>query len=237
MRNNNQDPTAYSQERRQDDTLSSGTRKLVRSGESASSARARKLERGEDSLFERTRLKFQISDHRYLEKVFKNLRQKLNLAEEAPVLDLKANVVIWELLMSTTMKASVHQGPNHNEHLEVYRNTNFEVLQNLFDIMQRLILEHEAEILNVSPIDWRTSSLTRSTLSHDQSDHVDESNSTCLLRFPLMLREDARAFRSEAKMECSTRRISTVQSNSYRENRLSLSGVFFFTGLTSCSHS
>ena len=31
----------------------------------------------------------QISDYRYLEKVFKNLRQKLNLAEEAPVLNLK----------------------------------------------------------------------------------------------------------------------------------------------------
>ena len=36
----------------------------------------------------------QISDDRYLENVFKNLRQKLNLAEEAPVLDLKINLVI-----------------------------------------------------------------------------------------------------------------------------------------------
>ena len=38
VRNNNQDQTAYSQVRRQDDTLSSGTRKLVRSDESVSSA-------------------------------------------------------------------------------------------------------------------------------------------------------------------------------------------------------
>ena len=66
---------------RQDDTLSSGTRKLVQSGESSSSASTRKLVRGDDSQIERTKLEFhnlQICDHRYLEKVFKNLRQKLN---------------------------------------------------------------------------------------------------------------------------------------------------------------
>ena len=97
VRNNNQDPTAHSQERRQDDTLSSSTRKLVRSGESASSASTRKLVRGDVNQIERTRLEFhnmQISDHRYPEQVFKNLRQKLNLAEEAPVLDLKTKVLI-----------------------------------------------------------------------------------------------------------------------------------------------
>ena len=32
----------------------------------------------------------QISDHRYFEKVFKNLREKLNLAEEAPVIGIEA---------------------------------------------------------------------------------------------------------------------------------------------------
>ena len=52
--------------------------------------------------------------------------------------------------------------------LEVYRNTNFEELKNLFDLTQKLILEHEAEILNVSPIDWTAPFGARSTLTHDQ---------------------------------------------------------------------
>ena len=39
------------------------------------------------------------------------------------------------------MKASVHIGPNYNEKLEVYRNTNFEELKNLWVITQRLIEE------------------------------------------------------------------------------------------------
>ena len=51
------------------------------------------------------------------------------------------------------MKASAHPGPNYNEKLEVYKNTNFEELKNLFDI---------------TTIDWRVSSWTRSTVMHDQ---------------------------------------------------------------------
>ena len=59
-------------------SVSSSTRKLVRSGESASSASTRKLVRGDDNQIERTRSEFhnmQISDHRYPERVFRNLRQ------------------------------------------------------------------------------------------------------------------------------------------------------------------
>ena len=57
----------------------------------------------------------QISDHRYLEKVFKNLRKKLNLAGDAPVIGIEAsktNVLIWGLFMSTTVEAAIHLGPN-----------------------------------------------------------------------------------------------------------------------------
>ena len=177
-------------------SVSWSTRNLVRSGESASSGSTRKLVPSDDNQCEKTTLEFhnvQISDHRYLEKVFKNLRQKLNLAEEAPVLDLKTNVLIWGLFMSTTTKAAVHLGPNYKDIFEVYRNTNFEQLKNLFDITQRLILEHEADILNVSTIDWKASSWTRPTLVHDQ---VDERKSTRLLRFRITLGEDARSFTS-----------------------------------------
>ena len=147
MRNNNQDPTAYSQERRQNDTLSSSTRELVRSGESASSASTRILERAEEIQIAMTRLDFHnvhISDQRYIEKVSTS-RQKLNLAEEAPVLDLKTNVLIWGLCMSTTMKAAVHVGPNYTENLKENRNTYFEELKNLFHVTWRLVLDRQED--------------------------------------------------------------------------------------------
>ena len=67
LRDNNQDPTPHSQE-------------LVRSGESASSASTRSevtvQSKGQGLEFHN----MQIFDHRFLEQVFKNLRQKLNLA-------------------------------------------------------------------------------------------------------------------------------------------------------------
>ena len=69
---------------------------------------------------------------------------------------------------------------------QVFRQTNFEELQNLFDITQKLILHHQAQILNVS-------------------------KGTRLLRFRRMLGEDAKSFRSKPKMDGSTRWISTVQ--------------------------
>ena len=66
----------------------------------------------------------QISDNQYLEKVSKVLRKKLNLAEEAPILDVETNVLIWRIIMSTTRKAAVLLGPNHIAKLEVFRNIN-----------------------------------------------------------------------------------------------------------------
>ena len=62
--------------------------------------------------------------------------------------------------LSTTLKASVHLGPNYNENLVTYRNV----------VRQRaeVILEHVFEILNVSRIEWTFFSWMRSTLHHDK---------------------------------------------------------------------
>ena len=81
---------------------------------------------------------------------------------------LEDNVLIWGLFLSTTMKAAVHLGPHYTAFLQVYKNTNFEEHQNLFDITQRFILDHHAEILNAAPIDWTAPPWTRCTLTHDQ---------------------------------------------------------------------
>ena len=81
---------------------------------------------------------------------------------------LKTKVLIWGLFMSTTVKAAIHLRPNYVEILEVYRNTNFEEIQDLFVTAQKLILDHQAEILNVTRTGWTAPSWTRSTLVHDQ---------------------------------------------------------------------
>ena len=62
---------------------------------------------------------------------------------------MKTNVLLWGLFITSSMTAAIHVGPNYTENLEVYKNTNFEEIQNLFGITQKLILDHPEEILNV----------------------------------------------------------------------------------------
>ena len=70
--------------------------------------------------------------------------------------------------MSTIMNVFIRLEENYKDNLFTYRNTDIEELQNLFDITQKLILNYQAEILDVTTIDWTSPSWTRSTLSHDQ---------------------------------------------------------------------
>ena len=85
-----------------------------------------------------------------LRKVFTNVRHKLNRSEDEKILDQRWNVLMWELFMSTTMKAAVHLGQTYNENLITCRNTNFEELKMLFDVTQKLILDQNFEILTVA---------------------------------------------------------------------------------------
>ena len=182
MRNSNQDPTAHSPERRQDDPLSSSTRILGRSGEPSSSASTRKLVRGDDNQIERTRLAFhnlQISDQRYLEKVFKNLRQKLNLAEDAPVLDLKATLLIRWLFMSTTIlspRTILHWKFGRIQEYQLQRAHNFVRYHVEVDIGT---WSRNSECID----DWLVSFLVDEIYAYARSSkQVDESKSTRLLR-------------------------------------------------------
>ena len=65
------------------------------------------------------------------------------------------------------MKAAVQMGPDYTVILEVYKNINFEELQNLFDITQKLV-HKQGEIINVKMIECASPTWTRSSLAHDQ---------------------------------------------------------------------
>ena len=78
------------------------------------------------------------------------------------------NFLMWELFVSSSMKAAIYLGPNYAENLGVHKNTDFVEIHNLFGITQKLISEHSEEILNVKPIESTDPSWTRSMLFHDQ---------------------------------------------------------------------
>ena len=57
------------------------------------------------------------------------------------------------------MKAAIHMGPDYTEILEVYKNTNFEELQILFDATQKLVRK-QGETRNVKMIEGASLSWT-----------------------------------------------------------------------------
>ena len=94
-RNKDQNPAMCAQERNEDSPRQGSCGKLQRGNVCDSSGSCGKLQRGVENHLERTRSDYhnmQISDNRYAEKVFENLRQKLRLCSNT--LDAKTNVWI-----------------------------------------------------------------------------------------------------------------------------------------------
>ena len=92
----------------------------------------------------------------------------LSRLENDEMFDLKTNVLIWGLFMSTTMKSAVRFGREYQQNWIACRNTNFEEIKTLFDITLRLIVDNSSEILNLSTTINDFSPWMRSTLCHDQ---------------------------------------------------------------------
>ena len=164
-----QNPATNCQEWHKDNPCLGTTWKHVQSDVCERSGSSWKHVQGIENQLEKTGLHFhhmQISEYRYVNKVFENFQQKLCLRSN--VLDEKTNVLIWGLFMSTTMKASVHLGPSYNEKVGGVQKHRLQRAQTLFDITQRLFLEQSFEILTVSTMVWRFTPWMRSTLCHDQ---------------------------------------------------------------------
>ena len=57
----------------------------------------------------------QVTRFKYVDKVFTNLRHELNRSENDEMFDLKTNVLIWWLVMQTTMKSAIHIGREYQQ--------------------------------------------------------------------------------------------------------------------------
>ena len=55
------------------------------------------------------------------------------------MLEIDVNMMIWGILISATMKATVHLEQNYQDHLRVTENTDFDKIKHLFDISRKLI--------------------------------------------------------------------------------------------------
>ena len=113
-----------------------------------------------------------FSDHPYMEKIFPCFQKKLGrtsinvtFSEES----YKTNVLTRGMFMASSMKAAIHLGPDFLKNSEIYKNTRFENIENVFNITQNLIKELSEEILNVRNLDYSSPSWTTSTLFNDKA--------------------------------------------------------------------
>ena len=60
--------------------------------------------------------------------------------------DVKTNVLIWGLFMSTKMKSAMSFGLEYGKNLVACQNHNFGGIKTLFDVSLRLIAENSFEI-------------------------------------------------------------------------------------------
>ena len=197
-----------SQVRRQENAQNSDSWKQGDQEESSNSTSTRRLVRAATPRTEFQNMKY--TNHQYMAKILHFLQKKLGMTSECSTFSMEAfnrNVLVWRMFMSSSMKAAIHLGPNYLANLEVYKNTNFNEIQSLFNITHKLTLEHSEEILNVNTIESPTSSWTKTVFSHDP---VDTSKSTCLLRFRSMLGKDEWKHRCNYEMGRSSGRIQNV---------------------------
>ena len=127
-----QNSNPWKQDDREVSSYSTSTRKLVRTATPRTEFRDMKY-----------------TNHQYMMKIFHFVHKKLGITAGNSTFSMEAletTVSLWRMFMSSSMKAAIHLGPNYLANLEVYKNTNFEEIQSLINITQKLILRHSEEI-------------------------------------------------------------------------------------------
>ena len=165
----------YSQMSRQEN-VPIASRKLVREGQLQTNSDER-----EQSHSNSTR-KFAASspelrnteytNHQYMTKIFHFLQKKLGVTAGYSTFSIEAyktNVLMCGMFMTSSMKAAIHLGPNYLSNSEIYKNTKFEKIESVFNITQKLVMEHSEEILIVKCLEHSSPSWARSEKADDQA--------------------------------------------------------------------
>ena len=131
-----------------------------------------------------------FTNHQYMTKIFHFWENKLGITPGYSTFSmeaLKANVLIWRMFMSSSMKAAIHLGPNYLVNLKVYNE-----LRGNSELTQYISLMEE-----ISIVSW-------------SSDSMDKCRSTCPLRLRTVPGKDERKQRCNYKMGRSSGRIQNV---------------------------
>ena len=81
------------------------------------------------------------------------------------------------------MKAAIHLRPNYLRNSEINKNAKFEEIESLFNITEKLVMEHSEEILTVKCLEYSSPSWARSALSLERSNGQRQKCVSVLIPF------------------------------------------------------
>ena len=106
-----------------------------------------------------------------MQRVFQNVKDRLRHNEGVSEISMdseKVHISIWTLFMASSKQAALHMDPNYAKNLEIFKNSEFENIESLFNVTNMMI-GGNSEIKNIFPKDSANPSWERSTLPTDQS--------------------------------------------------------------------
>ena len=112
----------------------------------------------------------EFSKHRYTGKILQCSLKKLGRSAIDATFSIEAyrtHVLVCGMFMASSMLAAIHLGPDFLMNSEIYKNTRFENIENVFNITQQLL--HSEEFLNVRGLEYSSPSWTRSILVNDHA--------------------------------------------------------------------
>ena len=107
-----------------------------------------------------------IIEDEYVQKVFQNVKNRLGRNEDFHQMAMEAertNISIWTVFMASSMKAALHMDPNYTENAEVFKNSEFEGIESMWNITRKMIGQN-SEMMNVSSLEAATSKFENITL-------------------------------------------------------------------------
>ena len=85
-----------------------------------------------------------FSNYPHVEKIFQCTQKKLgrtSINATFLVDSYKNNVLTRGMFMTSSMKADIHLGQDFLENSEIFKNTKFENIENVFNITQKIFLK------------------------------------------------------------------------------------------------
>ena len=91
----------------------------------------------------------------YLQKVVQHVKDRRRHNEDVSEISMNPEMLhisIWTLCMASSMKAALHMDQNYAKNLEIFKNSEFENIESLFNVTNMMIAGN-SEIRNIFPKD------------------------------------------------------------------------------------